>query len=172
MDPVDIAIDAIARVGEGLTQRHHGQHAAAGGDVSGRTCRGPGVEHEDIALDRPQPIDLETGRVGCGIAPGGQHHADAGAARAGGGDGRQLTTRGGLEQHDQVALEPGQHDLCLGVAEASVEFQHLNTGRSHHQAGVEAPPVGRASVAQRADDRRQDGIDGTPDIVGAEGWNR
>src|SRR5208337_1379010 len=38
---------------------------------------------------------------------------------------------------DQVAFEPHQNGLRLGIAEAAVEFKYHGAARGHHQAAIE-----------------------------------
>ena len=51
---------------------------------------------------------------------------------------------------EQVGLEPRQHRLRLGVAEAAVELEHLGPGGGQHQPGVEDAVEGRPAAAPSA----------------------
>ena len=50
-------------------------------------------------------------------------------------------------------LQPRQHGLRLGVAEARVELEHLGPARGHHQAGVQDAAEGSAALLEAVDDR-------------------
>ena len=50
----------------------------------------------------------------------------------------QFAVGGGRQQQAEVRLQPHQHRLCFGVAEADVEFQHARALIGDHDAGIEA----------------------------------
>ena len=116
------------------------------------------MEHGDTGLD-PGGVetgDRVTGPGGLGIPLGGENHADrrvGGEARCGhqcpGGDLGQ--------QRREVALETGDDDLGLGVAEPDVELEDLRARRREHQPGVEDAAVVDAAGAQ-GPDQRGDGL--------------
>ena len=47
-----------------------------------------------------------------------------------------------LKSRKKVALQTRQDNLCFGVAESAVEFQHLESVVSEHQTSVHDPGVG------------------------------
>ncbi len=111
------------------------------------------MERKDVALDRAQTIDREACLIGPRIPTGGENHPDARPGRPRRFDLSERATRGRLEQGDQVAVQPGQDDLRLGVPESGIELEYLDARRPNHQAGVETAAIGRAVLAQRLDHR-------------------
>ena len=92
----------------------------------------------------------------CGVALGRAHHGDRGVV-----DERRASSpsvAGGRlgQQVGQVAAQPGQHDLGLGIAEAHVVLEHLGPVGREHEPGVEHAPVVDAPAAQRG----ERGLDG------------
>ncbi len=53
----------------------------------------------------------------------------------------QPALNGGQQGLQQVALEPGQERLGLGIAEAAVELDHFRAVGRDHQPGVQDAPV-------------------------------
>ena len=47
-----------------------------------------------------------------------------------------LPTQATSTDAQEVAFQSRQHDLCLGVSETTVEFDHLRSFRGEHQPGV------------------------------------
>ncbi len=73
-----------------------------------------------------------------GIAFGGHHHADRRPRvplqrrqRV------ELAVHRGVEQVQQIGLQPHQQRLALRIAEANIELQHLGTLEGHHHAGIQ-----------------------------------
>ena len=101
------------------------------------------------------PFDEELG-----IAAGGEddrHRPVVGELRVGASKAAGLTRR--QTELDQVGAQPRQHRLRLGIAEATVELEHLRPVRGDHQARVEHPVVRRfragASGRRSAGGRRR-----------------
>ena len=63
---------------------------------------------------------------------------------------------GGHEEFGEVALEPHENRLGLGVAEADVVFEDFGAVLSEHDAGVEDASEGAIFFAHRVDSRDQD----------------
>src|SRR4051812_20354957 len=82
------------------------------------------------------------------VFAGRQHDGDRGLVASGQVDARQLAAGGRGERCEQVALEPRQEHLCLGIAEAAIELEHAPAFGREHQARVEQPAERRASPRQ------------------------
>ena len=79
---------------------------------------------------------------------------------------------GGEEELGEVGVQPRQHRLGLGVAEAGVELEHLRPIGSHHQPGVEDAVEGDPAGGHRRDDRPVHPLDDLLDLGGAEAGDR
>ena len=91
------------------------------------------------------------------IAARGQHERHGAALVPLRLDAGQPTGLGRAQQQvEQVAAQPRQHRLRLGIAEAHVELEHLRPRGGQHQPGVEDAVERRAAARQLVDDRLVD----------------
>src|SRR4051794_17349559 len=141
----DGVVRGSSRGGDRVSRPDHVQHAAA-------------VRHELPVLQRRSRVEDERPRR-LGVLDAGDRRAGVAAlrvfaAREDDGDGGALRElrRGQVagEQRQQVGVEPRQHRLRLGIAEAAVELDHLDPGLGADEAGVEAPLERRAALRELA----------------------
>src|SRR6266566_8638518 len=130
------------------------------------------MERKDVALDRAEAVDGKAGLIRPGISARGQHDPDTRPGRPRWSGPAERAARGCLEQRNQVALQPWQNDLRLRVAQAGIELEHLDTGRTDHEAGVEAAAIGCAVLAQGLYDGQQHFGDGAIDLARAKERDR
>src|ERR687891_700267 len=83
---------------------------------------------------------------------------------------RALRRRG--ERFEEVALEPWQDRLRLGVAEAAVELEHPRPVFREHQPRVEQPLEGRAVRGELAEHRAVNRLDELGGLFRREGGHR
>ena len=82
--------------------------------------------------------------------------------------GRACRSRACSSSVEEIALQPHQDGLRLGIAQAAIEFQHLDTAvAADHQPRVEEARIGRA-VALPSRDRGLDDIAHDPRVQ----WRR
>ena len=143
----DGGVGPVAGGGEVGAGAGDGEDPAAGG---GHPRADAGAEDLDAGKGpgRLQAVDGVAGAGGGGVALGGQDDRHRGIV-----DERRLRREaagGGLgQQLGQVAVEPGEDDLGLGVAEADVVLEHLEPVGGEHEAGVEDAPVVDAPEVER-----------------------
>ena len=125
----------------------------------------------DLARDAVEVADGITLVVFAGISFG--RHDDA-EHRAGTPFGREVAAFDhGLDQVVEVALEARQHYLCLRVAEAGVELNHLRSAVVQDESAVEHTCEGHALVGHCVGNGLKDCFDGgAADFLGDERHGR
>ena len=110
----------------------------------------PGVEDERAGRLRVlDSLDRGPGVAARGVVAGGEHDGHGGAVR----ELRFLREVAG-EEREEVALEPREEALGLGIAEAAVELDHAQSVVRPHQARVEEA-VERGAAARELAEHRQ-----------------
>ena len=155
-DPRDVFVCDCTRLGQIAPARHDRQDAPAGRhDAALVVQRRARVEHLDTIVDGVQARDRRARGVGPGVSAA--RHRDGDGRLLAPGDravGDRLAARRRRERCEQIALDPRQHRLRLGVAEAAVELEHVDRGIVDHQ-----PRVHQASeLAAHRSHRLRDGL--------------
>ena len=164
-----LAGDDAEHAAAGRDERAIDEHGGRVGDRDARD-RGRGIQ----ALDRPAGDRL------VGVALAGEHDDDARVVRE-----RRIrhaaeaAGRGREQQLRQRGVEPGEHDLGLGVAEPRVELDDPDALRRDDEPAVEEADERGALGLERADRRQRDRVEhlvderrlGTP-AVGEPGQRR
>ena len=106
------------------------------------------------ASDPVESLDLVSLLIGAGIALRGQYDAQRREIMPF--EPRIRSVGHGAEDIDDIALQARQHDLGFGIAETSVELDHLDPLRSLHQTAVQHPfertPFGDHRIGRRLQD--------------------
>ncbi len=144
-DAAHALVGGLARLGKARAAGDDAEHAAAG--RAQHPCLvALGAREEDLrpvlgALDALDAADREAGLVAAGVASGGHHHADRRLVRPLDLHVCEAAVCDGLADLEQVGAQERQQRLCLRIAEAAVELDHLRAVRGQHHAGVEHAPV-------------------------------
>ena len=94
-------------------------------------------------LGRLDSLDRRALVVASGIVTSGEHHGHRRAIRE-----LQILREVACEQRHEVALEPGEERLRLGIAEAAIELDHAHPVLRPHQPGVEEALERRAAAGE------------------------
>jgi len=132
-----------------LAQGRHPQHPAAVGQNRSALAGRAGVKDGDI-LHAPGGIqagDRQPLAVFAGVAARGHDDAHRGARIDVERALVEPAVDDGLHDRDDVAPDPHEQRLGLGVAEAAVELEHLDLIAVDHEPGIEHPLYGRPSAA-------------------------